>query len=640
MIVLLLAIFSFFQFVSADQALSNYAERVLDSAVYQQPTPSIIGEREWKELQLDRLVTTLDRTTTSFGRWGLVKLLHPIADKKQLQKRKEIITFLVDNPEKMNLFKQQLERVHRFEQSLLTYWDAQDQLNRSVEQFYFSSIGLRELNKSSIALNVSTALEGFNAVKNLLSVLAMWGVSKEFLFWSAGIKPKFNFWEGVKSGLMDPIMRHYPWLYQLEQKSPEQESYTSKDWAQATSWGDVFNIWKSGVSDNNEKIFSGFGTIGGALMATASMLYYDYQWVNTVDFIARRIIFMNRSLNLLQQRVSDAAQCIAAIMDLHKLIAFQNAELSDYLNVDDESDELVENFVKKLVQQRFLQKPGLLYSRGHVLTMHQDIKRMKKFLIPLLHSVALLDAYCSIAQLYKESQDELVVFSFPEFVTSPTPFIHYHNAWLPLLSFDEAITNDLSLGGDTPGKIIITGPSGGGKSIILETYAVAAVLAQSWCIIPAQNARQTMFARIRTALALQKEKGLSDFMTEIKTMAGLLNDIRKSDIDHPMLVLIDEPYKTTVPDESAKRIYQFGKDIARYSHALVGIATHVKKPILLERDTGGIFGNYQVEIKEKSFGVFERLFKIEKGTAMWWFEDEDQRSRFIDWISTKTVVSN
>ena len=647
MLIILLATFSFFQFVSADQVLSKQAERVLNSVVYQLPSPSIIGKREWKELQLDRLVTILDRTTTSFGRWGLIKLLHPIADSKQLQKRKKIITFLVDNPEKMRIFQEQLEQLHRVEKSLLAYWDKDDVLNCSCEQFYFSSFGLNELNKSSIALNASTALEMFNLFKYLLTTLAVGGVAAEYSRWLYGSQKNFNVWCGVREGFAVPFRQHslYPSQIQ-EQDTP----YKLKDYMQAFgdrgTWFDRYLVLSKGyslegLSGAPKIMLGGVGKLGGFIGATIPTLFFDYQWGNAIFSVGKRIIAMNRDLKQLQERVSDVAHCIKSIMNLRKIIATQDDELSTYFNADN-NDEAVEVFVKKLLTQRFLQKPGYLYSRGHVLTMHQDIKRIKKSLISLLHSVALLDAYCSIAQLYKESQTEPVIFSFPEFVESSKPLMQYYNAWLPLLPYKQAIANDLVLGGDQPGKIIITGPNGGGKSTILKTYGVAAVLAQSWCIIPAQSAQQTLFTSIRTGLAPHEdlEQGLSTFMAEKKTMTELLADIRKSDVRHPMLVLIDEPYKGTVDDESAKRIYQFGKDVAGYSQALVGIATHVKKPILLERDTGGIFGNYQVKIKEISFGVFERLFKIEKGPAMWWFEDENQRSRFIDWISTKSIVSH
>ena len=130
-------------------------------------------------------------------------------------------------------------------------------------------------------------------------------------------------------------------------------------------------------------------------------------------------------------------------------------------------------------------------------------------------------------------------------------------------------------------------------------------------------------------------------MAEEKIMTEILGNIKRSAREHyHILALIDEPYKGTVDVESAKRIYQFGKDIADFSQALVAIATHVKKPITLEADTGGIFGNYQVKIKEITPGVFERLFKIGKGPARWWFEDDEKRSRFIDWVKVKPVTFN
>jgi len=337
----------------------------------------------------------------------------------------------------------------------------------------------------------------------------------------------------------------------------------------------------------------------------------------------------------LQKRVSDVAHCVDAIKNLQAIVVEQSPVLRTYFSEEDDYDSETEAFVTQLLAQRFLKKPGYFYSRGHVLAMNLEILKMKKSLIPLLQSVALLDAYCSIAQLYKEHQNKSTTFTFPEFIEAQNPMLHYHDTWLALLPADEVVVNDLMLGGTYPGKIIITGPNGGGKSTLLKNYAIDAILAQSWGIVPAKSAQQTLFTAIRTSLAPREnlQEGLSTFMAEKKIMSELLDDIQGMEIYDRLLVLIDEPYKGTVDDESAKRIYQFGTDIARYPHALVAIATHVKKPILLEGATGGIFGNYQVKIEEIKPGVFERLFKLIQGPAMWWFEDEGKRSRFIDWIS-------
>jgi hypothetical protein len=93
-----------------------------------------------------------------------------------------------------------------------------------------------------------------------------------------------------------------------------------------------------------------------------------------------------------------------------------------------------------------------------------------------------------------------------------------------------------------------------------------------------------------------------------------------------------------VDAEAAKRIYQFGKNIAPYSQALVVMATHTQKPIELAREMPTIFANYQVKINETRLGVFERLFKLEPGPALWWFNDEEKRGRFVDWISVKSAA--
>jgi hypothetical protein len=635
MIYIVLSIFfSFFQPIIAQQTQGQYAEQVLNLVEYQLPAPSIIGEREWKELQLDRLVTTLDRTKTSFGRWGLVQLLHPIADEKELEKRKQIITYLIEHENDMRMFQKQLERVHAVETSLLAYWDKHDELNKSSRRFYFSTIGgLNELNKSSIALNASTIFEGFNSVKDFLQSFALAGVAEEFARWSFGVQDDFSVTRGIQAGFAEPIMRHSPWLYKLTDGP-----YTARDAALALSWGDVYNVYKKGFfykkTDNSMQEVPGLGKLGAFLVATVGTLMSDYQTLNRADSSIKRVVSIFKDLNDLHVRVCDVAQCVDAIKKLNLIVSKQSPILRAYLRNDNDDER--KDFIKKLLAPRFLKKSDYLYSRGHVLTMHLEITQQKKTFIPLLHSVALLDAYCSIAQLYKEGG-----FCFPEFLDSATPVLDYQDVWLPLLPRNQAIPNDLMLGGSKPSKMVITGPNGGGKSTILEALGIAAVLPQSWCIAPCKEGKQSIFTSIKVSFDpnKNKRKGESTGVASIRVMNELREDIRRSPAQERMLVLIDEPYRGLVDVVAEERIYEFGIDVAEYNQAAVVIATHLRAPMMLPQATRGVFDNYQVKIREVSRGIFERLFKLEHGAATWWFEDSAKRNRFVDWISAKSNVS-
>src|SRR5205814_6881663 len=194
----------------------------------------------------------------------------------------------------------------------------------------------------------------------------------------------------------------------------------------------------------------------------------------------------------------------------------------------------------------------------------KEIKQIKTAFIPLLQKIALLDAFCSIAQLYKEHEQKDNRFCFVTFVDAHTPHIAYENAWLALLPHNAAVANDLYVGNKHAGKMVITGPNGGGKSTILKTYGVAAVLAQSWGIVPATRAEQTILHGIKTGLSPHEDLqlGLSTFMAEKKCMEQLNLSIKRTHKANKILVLIDEPYKGTGDDESAKRIYNFGLNIA------------------------------------------------------------------------------
>jgi hypothetical protein len=507
----------------------------------------------------------------------------------------------------------------------------------------------------------------FTSWMGLIASLCLGGFQVESALWMANKEKKFDLVEAFKFGFREPFNINNPMPHLFKDKEyDESYQYTFKDFLMALSsgsWGDRYKIFSRGYTLDVQfptwapqwfvalatKLFSIVPKTPGVvrkfnavIAASWPALLYDYTKIMSIMSIGTYIVSMNKTLNQLYNRVVDVATCFNAIKNINNLIekspaiAHNNYMIMEY-------DDRISECLNKLAAPRFAQKGSYLYSRGNVLSMHKEIKGVKRSLVPLLQSVAFLDAFCSIAQLYKESQSQPVKFSFPEFVPSQKPFFSYTDAWLPLLSYNEAVTNDLCLGrdGGCPGKIVIVGPNGGGKSTLLKTYGIAVILAQSWLIIPASHGSQTLFAQIKTALDTREDSKnkLSLGMAVMKKMNELFVAMQKSDGQKKkMLVLIDEPYKGFVDDEAADRIYEFGKNITEFSNVLLAMATHTKKPIMLEVDTNGIFGNYHVKIDELSIGVFKRLFKIEKGPSMWWFEDSSKRRRFTDWLNTELAV--
>ena len=345
---------------------------------------------------------------------------------------------------------------------------------------------------------------------------------------------------------------------------------------------------------------------------------------------------MHNTLNELQHRMVQVSRLFDLFAQLHEVLE-EHQELIGFIvaSFDHCATNPTLKAVTNLLDAKTFQKDrSYVYSRGRVLRAHKVLHEAKADLVPVLQALGILDGYCSIARLYKEYNTNAALFSFPTFINSQEPQIQYDNAWIPVLSPTNVVNNNVYCGwGEYPSKLVITGPNGCGKSTFLKMIGQMVILAQSWGIAPAQSATQTIFAGLRTGLDPREDlqQGISTFMAEKKRMNELSVFINGSSANSHHLVLIDEPYRGTVDAESARRIYAFGSDIANIP-CIVGIATHVQKPIELAHNFPENFVNYHVAINEPEPGVFERTFKLKIGPAMWWFEDAERRARFVDWI--------
>jgi DNA mismatch repair ATPase MutS len=348
------------------------------------------------------------------------------------------------------------------------------------------------------------------------------------------------------------------------------------------------------------------------------------------------------TMTQLRVHIIHAARMIRTARQLHHHLAAHPVLSSSYMTahlkevLDNPTAELKELF-EVLERDTFAVENARsqLFSRGNVLLAHRLFQKNKDALVPLLQGIAELDAVYAMVTNMKERACTATPFSFVEFVPQAQALIELEGGWLPLVR--EPVPNTITFGGDKPNKIIVTGPNGGGKSVLLKELGVAATMAQSWGVGPAKQIRMTLFNGLRTCIHPEEslEHELSTFMAE-KMRIDAIKRFVFTNHHNPhfkVMLLLDEPFRGTVDAESADRIYGFGKDIAALPQSIVLIATHVEKPVKLAEDTNGAFANYHVTIKELPNGTFERSFGIEPGILKWWFDDPLKRSRFVDFVT-------
>ncbi len=87
------------------------------------------------------------------------------------------------------------------------------------------------------------------------------------------------------------------------------------------------------------------------------------------------------------------------------------------------------------------------------------------------------------------------------------------------------VPNDVSLGGNDPGVIVLTGPNMAGKSTYIRQVALITLMAQIGSFVPAAQAGIGLVDRIFTRVGLQDDlaAGQSTFMVEMVETAAILN---------------------------------------------------------------------------------------------------------------------
>ena len=173
----------------------------------------------------------------------------------------------------------------------------------------------------------------------------------------------------------------------------------------------------------------------------------------------------------------------------------------------------------------------------------------------------------------------------------------------------EFTPNDVHFDESAQRLIIITGPNMSGKSTYCRSVALAAIMAQIGCFVPANQAEMRVFDRVfaRIGASDQLSSGRSTFMVEMNEVATITGNATRDS-----LIILDEVGRGTSTYDGLA----LATAITRYINEKIGactlFATHYHELTALEAETG--ICNYTVSVYEDNHDIIF-LHKIVPGSA-------------------------
>lgn len=173
----------------------------------------------------------------------------------------------------------------------------------------------------------------------------------------------------------------------------------------------------------------------------------------------------------------------------------------------------------------------------------------------------------------------------------------------------EFTPNDVHFSEEDQRLIIITGPNMSGKSTYCRSIALAAIMTQIGCFVPATQAKMKVFDRVfaRIGASDHLAGGRSTFMVEMNEVATITNNATKDS-----LIILDEVGRGTSTYDGLALATAITKYINEKIHACTLFATHYHELTTLDAELG--IKNFTVSVYEDEHDIVF-LHKIVPGSA-------------------------
>ncbi|CAX45579.1 mismatch DNA repair protein, mutS homologue, putative [Candida dubliniensis CD36] len=267
----------------------------------------------------------------------------------------------------------------------------------------------------------------------------------------------------------------------------------------------------------------------------------------------------------------------------------------------------VETLAKELRGQQELHKMVCDTLR---LRMYEKFDKHYNVWMQVIQTIANID--CLLA-LTKASETIGYPSCRPKLIEADKGCIDFKELRHPcFVSTKEFIPNDVQLGGDQPHFGLLTGANAAGKSTLMRTTALAIILSQIGCYIPAESAELTPVDRIMTRLGANDNilQGKSTFFVELSETKKILSNATPRS-----LVILDELGRGGSSSDGFAIAESVLHHLATHVQSLGFFATHY--------GTLGLSFKTHPQIKQQRMGIIVDndsrnitfLYKLETGTA-------------------------
>ena len=246
--------------------------------------------------------------------------------------------------------------------------------------------------------------------------------------------------------------------------------------------------------------------------------------------------------------------------------------------------------------------------------IYNSFNLLRKQSLPLLnniHIIGLIDAYVSIATLFREHSSLNTRYSFASYTSGTEARVEATHFWHPSLGRN-AVLNSLDIGGGLVShNTVISGPNAGGKSTAMKAITLCILFAQTIGIVPAESFTCTPFSKIQTFLNITDDSGQnrSLLQAEITRAAELIRDIESLPPHHFGFTLLDEIFIGTEPVEGEAGAYGVARKLSDLPQHITLLATHFKGLTTLPyatADTDAPYQNMHVRVTTDDDGAYVR----------------------------------